>query len=573
MPYKNEDLITYVIGISSFFTLDAKNSSVSTDHVSNAVILDNDDALEWLRFNSNSPLRISEKTLRLILHEATHNAVFISRVCASLSALWISIAGRALLTVAEGRNGELSLQERDFLVAHWMFNVFEPLFEGTALFAEHDTNANDFDQSTNAIYHLFALNVDFSIKHNSPQGFLDDNNERLIARVSEARRSDYWIEHKATLLSEPICVDDEGSAYLLGYLAVKRMYLDLFERSGSPLEPDIFLYCCINHWFSDKELSSLLLTAADKHAIAVQSTIGNIAERIQDIAEDRYQIVCPANWNPYSESTDSDRSMELDEILYGLRTASDSLNFFTPKLLKHRNYLRLGFVRVKIECPPGSKEVSVYLRGSDQLLFSCPKIKDINEFEMIPAVLEFVRSDKGTHFVCVCVIAEFGIVAVRDINKGDWNPGSLVEEFSDFPSIEQVEAAANEAQNNPKAYGWDREGYAETREHALAQSLRLRDHMFQQIAFSKLEVEQRSKLIERLSKRGFRDVLDSNEELLELAELSLLFGGRGATLEGDEEERNVSELMNRVEYFNSKLFDELQFTPFEIFNGRIVSVI
>jgi len=544
-----------------------------TDQMSNAMLLDHEDVRNWIKIDKTGSLPLSDRTLRLLLHELTHHATFAGVVGNTLAALWVSTAGRAAFFPPTKEQGAISQHERDDLVARFSFQFIEPLVEGMALFAENDVTSGEDDLASHAILHLHGLFKDHRMVAQDAIAATKDADRKLNARLSTARSSAVWIEHKARLLSQPICGNHQGASYLLGYLATKRLFINMQSKSESTDKSDLFLYMMIGYWFGDLNLSEKLLAfQTDNDVIQVQKTLSAIVDRVYDLFDGLRMEPNSSIKDFFAnlvafEETDS---MSGVGLLMNLRVAPETINLFVPRFIKHRLILRLGFLRVDIDCLKAESEAIVYAANGGELLFSCPSTK-LAGAGRYPGSVEIVRTYDGG-VTALCVIGPTGLVAVRSIYDNHWNRPVLVELFDDLPSIEMSEAAQQDLARNPRAFCWDDE-YKEVNDHSMDQAILARDHLFLQAAFP--HAPDHEVIRTSLGKSGFAKLFPNEKDLNRVAMYSLLFGGSGQStaVVGDKLKATARQIERDIEEFNLVGRSELGIILFEKNNEKFVSCI
>jgi hypothetical protein len=391
-----------------------------------------------------------------------------------------------------------------------------------------------------------------------------------------ARTREYWIEHKARLLRQPL-LGSSGPPYLLGYLAIKRAYLVLRRVNPGLSDSDIFLLVMNGYWFSDPQTTKLLVRVEDRDVMSVQYTIGEYVERFQDMWDGLYKGPGKIAQRVLEDLGRQDlRRSDLTgsiELMIGLRTAADSLNFFVPKFFKHRLVLRLGMIRVNIVSNEETRIASVRDSKTGQELLQCPLVKlaDTGEF---PGSIEIVRTYDGS-VTALVVLGGTGLVAVRPLFSERWNEPELTSLFDDLPSLELVEASAQAYRQSPFARRWDHEDFREVNEFTMNQARELTVSSYLQLVLRGQQKKQRSSAAEKLEASGFAGLFPDQAELDELALLSLHFGGPGESIDciANRLNRTPQTLTSSLSNFNERSRSMLGMDLFELEGGRATSAV
>ncbi|MCA1535048.1 hypothetical protein I6F21_21185 [Bradyrhizobium sp. NBAIM03] len=578
----------YRLGPRTLVSLERGQISNFTDPVTNQISFGRIELREFLKLKSPGDLPLSVQGLRFFLHEVTHHGSFASHVGNARAALATSVCARASIGIPPSDGSELWLGQRDDIVLRFFEMTIEPLVEGLALFAEHDAQWASGPIASHTMLHLWSL----FLFQKSSEGLLAslqscDNDGSLIERAKKAhdvrineylkgsRTQEYWVEQKVRLLRQPL-LGNSGPPYLLGYLAAKRAYLVLRKANPGFSATDIFLLVMNGYWFSDIEIADLLLRIDDRNIIDVQNTIGAYMERFQDMWDDLYRR--PAkNARHVIEGLGNQKrrtgSVAQFELMAGLRTAADSLNFFVPKFLKHRLILRLGMIRVNIVANEGTRLASVTDSKTGGELLTCPltELSDTGEF---PGSVELVRTYDGSK-TAIVVLGMTGLVAVKPIFGDQWNDPDLVSLFDDLPSLELIEASAQAYTESPFASGWDAGDLHVVNDLIMGQARDLTVSTYLQIALPGQQLKQRTNVAKRLEVSGFAGLFPDSAELDDLAMLSLHFGGSGESFDviASKIQCTVQSLARRLTKFNERSQQLLGIDVFEIEEGRATAAI
>jgi hypothetical protein len=208
-----------------------------TDLVSNHTVFKEQESYRALLRKQDLPVH----TFSSFIHEATHHWCFISPVGTALSFLYLSVAKKALAWVATENESQLNEAFNDLCAFEIAVSWLRPLNEGLAQFAEYDVLLSD-----SAVRYspplLSTLNHLFNLPRRT-ENLLDDDRTaalyKIMDDVMEWRLSRRVIERKSELLLQPI--GSQGSAYLLGYLAVKQLWKRAAGFYEELKDADVFL--------------------------------------------------------------------------------------------------------------------------------------------------------------------------------------------------------------------------------------------------------------------------------------------------------------------------------------------
>jgi hypothetical protein len=402
-----------------------------TDAVSNTVVLD--DVGVFGDADVLGRLMRSGGPMRTLLHEKTHHASFDSGVGIALAAI---AAWAAEATTGPVPAGRLSLSQRDLLLLRSVYPLLEPLLEGLALFAEHDALSLRDDSGA-----LSAVTSTASLVCRVPPDArgLDDLRDVLFYLRS---RPD-WGDAKAHLLSQPLRA---RPAYLLGYLAVKRLYWDLLSRCPRLANPDLFVLLMLDYWFRDRALRGrLLYWGAPVTPAAVFGDLAWIVEHLQvrhgQLVEhvDRYLdellhylLGDPPDVSPigssggpsYRGAGGATDFMASEFRLAGLRLRTPA------DLARYRTDFRFSSTPVTFHVDGGRARVTT---AAGPVLDDVPAVAQSMRGTFEGTIEGVITPHEGWQ-VAMILSARDGIVAVRSWAHGGWNPSQLTAYFDQFPS-------------------------------------------------------------------------------------------------------------------------------------------
>jgi hypothetical protein len=188
-----------------------------TDPVTNAVVVTDADPSEVAVQIAAG--RFSQPFIGPFLHEAAHHACFDTPVGLALSALKMAHTASPVLKMKDA--DRLEGPVRDLVKAETIIELFNPVLEGLALFAEFDLHPGPSPLASSvcqSAFRIFGLSRSLTaFVEAGPQGAYDDFSRFLL----EVRSSPNFVERKIALLSSSLRSPD---GYLLGYLFIKNLW-------------------------------------------------------------------------------------------------------------------------------------------------------------------------------------------------------------------------------------------------------------------------------------------------------------------------------------------------------------
>jgi hypothetical protein len=225
------------------------------------------------------------ETFSGFIHEATHHWCNTSPVVSALAFLYLSVAREALHWLTTGDDSRMDQTLEDLATYEMAVSWMRPLMEGLAQFAEYDVLPDFFEPPQllsppldAAMRHLFHLPRRIA---SLPDARLAPIFHELADEISAWRLSRQTIDRKSDLLLQPI--GSQGSAYLLGYLAVKQLWRNAQRFYAELAHADTFMIFLRKLVFGDFVLISELL---DRSQDARQRGLGfgrRLHERLNDI--------------------------------------------------------------------------------------------------------------------------------------------------------------------------------------------------------------------------------------------------------------------------------------------------
>jgi hypothetical protein len=256
------------------------------DLISNAVSMD------WQPrgtppYSIQSELSFHTGDLPHFFHEITHWQCFQAVVGHSFRTLWdVLVSATKNSAVRESTIQNRSIPPQLDRLLHSFkigWTVYEALVEGVALFAQWDATPGEAAScSKGALYlHSFLLLPQFMQNKEAPSlGTIDLSKiawQRLTSELADGRMSSSSRTSKVDLLAET--TTGPRGHYLVGYLFIKRLYLDAIRHHPRFADSDFFLAFVNACFFQDPIAGQLLLSLDDDPADVANNLIRRIAER------------------------------------------------------------------------------------------------------------------------------------------------------------------------------------------------------------------------------------------------------------------------------------------------------
>jgi hypothetical protein len=314
-----------------------------TDPISNTVSLAHLSSEEFPKLLRWGPTPVS--LYADYMHEATHHACFVRPVGSMLAQQrLLGQLGASLLQMApeafEGGSFGDKLQDPEYLEWASQFadlpslgmsrassvaeaihrnalreeifiNLLRPLAEGAALFCEfyaYRRRASIYSQMATGALSYFGADLNEDVRHGgarllesaSRPGLIEyvpgaEWMLRMLPPTSDYRLSDQAVERLAHVYSLPTS-SWQGRAYLLGYLAVRRLFTVLstrIERFGP--DSDLFLQYLMDYFYSDFALAAFIVSnVAGRELIDVLTNhlvmrFGTLVNRVSDENVDAWE--------------------------------------------------------------------------------------------------------------------------------------------------------------------------------------------------------------------------------------------------------------------------------------------
>ncbi|GAO43731.1 hypothetical protein [Flavihumibacter petaseus] len=508
------------------------------------------------------------KFLRYFLHESTHHSSFTGPVGGAFSKLALSCQC-FFLEVGAGQE-KYNLATRDILVYHFAWRLFEPLFEGLALFQEHDVIPGTSSCATNTT--LFLARAVFELSLKQPINHEFNIYTFLETHLKELRtKSVNWQCSKEEILKLSI---EQRPYYLLGYLAIKSTYQRLcFKCRKIAEDPDLFVVLMNDFWFQDYKIEHIILGSLQKdndYSIEAQYTTHILSEYIQDKWDllfrniESYIEECENYLTKKNQTEPSYRNIEFKNdysIIGGIRHASLSLNIYFPKIFKFRKELRYSLEeRVRFECDGITKQIMLFSKFGDATI---PTIEKLEKGKYLGTVEAFLSM---TEYKPIVIITDGNIpVAIFDPILVEWNANNLIEEYDSFPAYPEIIKLKNKISEfkfideNSELKRNIKHNENEADKYILG--------VYGQLAFVR-NSEDSLKVCKKLSDKGFHTIL--NKLFEKVAKWSLWTGCRTWDLitYSENTKQPLDTIIDEVNEINEACNKAINWEPFTIYKDR-----
>ncbi len=508
-----------------------------------------------------------EKFVRYFLHESTHYSSFTGAVGGAFSKL--AISSYTFFEQIRRGQAEYNIATRDMLVYQFAWCLFEPLFEGLALFQEHDAVPGNSDCATNSTLFLTRMAFEHALNRPNP---IDVN---IFTYVLDHLRylrttSTNWHCGKEDLLK---CSLHERPYYLLGYLAVKTTYQRLCARCPKLVQdPDLFVLLMNDFWFQDYKLERILLGNLQKVDFNMEAAATTLW--LTEYIQDRWDLLfnniqtfvdeCEDYLTNRTSTHPSYKNVgfkaEVD-IMGAVRYGGLSLSVFFPNFFKFRQQLRYSLEdRVRFECDGIRKELVLYSKFGTKII---PTITTIKKKKYLGTVEAFLSSPEIRPIVIIT--DGFTPVAIGDPVTGEWNEQSLVEKYDLFPAYPEI-IKLKEVIRESKLIDENSE-LQKNMQHNKDEAERFVRNVYGQLAFQKNAADTNT-ILDKLKGTNLQVIL--SDELDFISKLTLWNGGGVGDLVQfcDKTNHELNEILEKIKAVNDKFNDTIFWRPFTIFQER-----
>lgn len=521
------------------------------------------------------------KFLRYFLHESTHHSSFTGPVGGAFSKLALS-SQSLFWTVSNGQE-KYNLATRDILIYHFAWRLFEPLFEGLALFQENDALTGNSTCATNSTLFLGRFAVQqLQNKSNISEGSIFDfvKNHIQETRLISAN----WECSKEEILKLSIT---QRPYYLLGYLAIKSTYQRLCSKCPKIAnDSDLFVVFMNDFWFQDYQLENILLgIAEDNNDYLTQSqyTTLKLSEYFQDkwallfLNINKYVDECELFISQKTRIEPSYRNIEFKEnpellnienIIKSQRFVGLSLNSIVPyqfpNIFKFRTELRYSLEeKVKFGSEGLTNEIVLYSKFG---ISKIPTIQIIEKGKYLGTVEAFLSM---TEYKPVVIVTDgFVPIAIFDPISNIWNSEQLVEKYELFPAY----PAIIKLKSKLKEFKFVVEN-SELEKNITHNGIEANNFIlgiYGQIAFEK-NGEETLKICNKLNSNGFATIL--GKSFSNVAKWSLWSGCGFWDLAqySDLTKQSLDTIIKEVNLINDTCFETLKWKPFTICDNRYLT--
>lgn len=234
--------------------------------------------------------KLPHSLLASTIHEIMHWETFNTPVGNSLSALFLRAwkNTQILKGIKSGENisRNIVLDYSRFLFST---NLFRPLIEGMALFAEFDLGGGNSSLATRATI-ISGMFFDFDVPDGNEE--FSTVGARSAWNLFHARQSEDFQVRKERLLQSTF-KSDKGE-YLHGYYLLKNLHINLIRKKGLTdlLDGDLFLHCIRSIFFGDINLARIILDEKldfvfiDENETTCKDAFNEIGKRWQQLFSD-----------------------------------------------------------------------------------------------------------------------------------------------------------------------------------------------------------------------------------------------------------------------------------------------
>lgn len=246
-----------------------------TNPFSNAVVLSRFNLGEGL--DTTARMQLPQRCVPQFLHEVMHHWCFDSPVGLTSALLQIRARRAAVSALfCEVNDAIRYAVAQDVTRVSCFLEFVRPVFEGLALFAEHDLTIGESEIISRP---ALLTGVMFAGRQIDPGGYL-----KLAPLIMESTRlTSAHIRRKANLFLQPFCGTSDG--YLAGYLFIRLLYRIVLERCQAYADSDFFAHALRCWVFDDWDLVDLLLEGATDYEKWVEQMVLYCQKRIAEFIE------------------------------------------------------------------------------------------------------------------------------------------------------------------------------------------------------------------------------------------------------------------------------------------------
>lgn len=543
-----------------------------TDPISNAVVIAETDASRLIRGADFRPL--PEKCLEVLLHEATHHTCFFTPVGRSLAALAVSAAGETSPRVASDKTRRMRQHD---IVKHYCFaELFRPLAEGLAVFAQFDAYPGDspvLSETARKAFFIF-----FPEKRIRPNASMtsDAEVEEFRSFLCENRWKKRSVDTKSYLLSLPL--SHEKGAYLLGYLFVKNLHLRLIPRCLRLRDSDLFLSFLTSYWFSDALLAEMLVRDTEEAEADIQRVFSYFRHRMAVLTENVSRFVTEFEhrmpradyyetpnfqWPSYCNRERVDELRLLIQQELRVVGRYDPLNW---DLLGNRPAFRFAASQALLEKESNGR-ITVCDRSSGRRLITGSAMFEDFKSSTQAGSMEAVLLPDGQIIVCIFDARE--LVATLTMPDHIWNETSLLGLSDTMLPYQRIYDFLGEIEEQRILCS---DEFRARLEQCVRNAHNTAVDIFAAPGPATAAGSCGRLALDRLQHRGLSAVLDMDKDQLEFASRVSLLAGHGLKFEDVAGRLNLPEpeVRDSIRRLEVKCLSELNFRPFLYRAGHLL---
>jgi hypothetical protein len=203
-----------------------------------------------------------------LIHEAAHHSCLSSAVGLALAAA--DLQARRL--AASGSKSDLERASTIVLTNRLVIELYRPLLEGLALFAEFDALPGSS--------RIISRPLLFTLRHTVPRDKADQWQRELFAILTAAWQTRGSVDRRRDVLGTSLM--DRGG-YLLGYLYVKTWSGWVSRRAPIFHDSDFAFFFLSEYFWNDFELAALLLDETGDEVAALRRVLDYCFERLYSV--------------------------------------------------------------------------------------------------------------------------------------------------------------------------------------------------------------------------------------------------------------------------------------------------
>jgi hypothetical protein len=308
-------------------------------------------------------IRFPTDLLPIVLHEGTHHHTFMTPVGTALAVL----ASNVRIQTAKAAVAKQEIDDKvacAYLRYKAAINLFGPLIEGLALFAEHDLIRGG--DVTNFLY--TQISVLCAGKLNTGDVGNEELDEQFNRRARTSRLNLSGIKRKEKLLVQSLDTN-VGRGYLAGYLLVKNLRQVIISKTTTYIDSEALLELILSVFFRDFEIAEHLISDPLLPGIrGCELWINDLASMYQEkfayfttitkkglelalwtlAGNDKRRFVRghPQVFSDMGKAESSARSLE--RYIETVYSENSIYSDFENEIMSRRNILRVGICRIRI---------------------------------------------------------------------------------------------------------------------------------------------------------------------------------------------------------------------------------